>query len=77
VITILPKNTHHRRSNIEINGKFIEDWIHPFIHSTSDKIIEDYKELPDWISRYVEGNLEIKNIEIIDKAIEYFENIGK
>lgn len=31
VITVLPKNSHHRRSNMRFEGKLVEDWIHPFI----------------------------------------------
>lgn len=75
VITILPKDTHHRRSNFEINGKVVEDWIHPFIHSTSDIIVESYKELTKQIKEISEGKVKIKDIGIIDKSIEYYENL--
>lgn len=73
VITILPKNTHHRRTNFEINGKIIKDWIHPFIYSTSDAIVENYKDLPEWIRKCSEGKMKAKDIKIIDEAVEYFE----
>jgi nucleoside 2-deoxyribosyltransferase len=77
VITVLPKNTHHRRTNFEINGKIVEDWIHPFIHSTSDTIVEDYKDLLRWIKKYGEDRLKVKDMRIVDKAIEYYECITK
>jgi hypothetical protein len=73
VITVLPKNTHHRRTNFEINEKIVEDWIHPFIHSTSDIIIEDYKDLSEWIRKCMKGKMKVKDISIIDKSVEYYE----
>jgi len=73
VITVLPKDTHHRRTNFEINRKIVEDWIHPFIHSTSDVIIENYKDLSEWVRKCMEGKVKVKDISIIDKSIEYYE----
>jgi len=71
VVTILPKRSHHRRENVNFFGKVIEDWIHPFIHSISDFIIEDIKD----ISKIKEEifKIEAKDITVIDKAIEYVE----
>jgi len=77
VITILPKNSYQRRANFEINGKVVNDWIHPFVHSTSDTIIEDYKQLAEWIRKYSERKLKVKDIRIIDKSIEYYESKTK
>lgn len=71
VITILPKNTHHRRSDIVFDGTLISDWISPFLLSTSDLVVETIRESLSWIKEYVEHpkNKKIKNIRIIDDAI--------
>ena len=69
VVTVLPKNSHHRRSNLVFHGKTIEDWIHPFIFTFSDFIIESIDkigEIKDKIS-----TSKIKEISVIDEAIEY------
>lgn len=69
VITVLPKNTHHRRSNVVFHGKSVEDWIHPFIWAFSDFIVESVEEV-----KGIENKLrtaEIKDISVIDQAIEY------
>lgn len=74
VIVVLPKNSHHRRNNIMMRSGFVEEWIHPFINSTSDLIVENLEESLNWLSEY-EKNLkkkEIKDISVIDKAIVYF-----
>lgn len=69
VITVLPKDTHHRRSNVTFNGKLVKDWIHPFIWHFSDFIVESVDEVED-IKKKLETT-KIKGISIIDEAIEY------
>lgn len=77
VITILPKDTHHRKTNFEFVGKVIVDWIHPFIYSTSDIIVESEKELESAIAKVTNGKMKIKDISIIDNSIKYLnEKIG-
>lgn len=67
VITILPKNTKHRKTDLEFKWKIISDWIHPFIYSTSDFIIESIEEISEIKEEIF--TKEVKNITIIDKAI--------
>ncbi|HRN96738.1 MAG TPA: hypothetical protein PLD54_04790 [Candidatus Levybacteria bacterium] len=69
VITILPKNTHHRRSNLEFEGRIVEDWIHPFIDTFSDVVIEDIELVK--IALEEVKNEKIKSITVIDESIEY------
>ena len=71
VITIVPKDSAHRKSNLIFHGKNIEDWIHPFIHSTSDIILESIDQFDTTLLQ----DREIKDISIIDDAITYFKNI--
>ncbi|MDA3839850.1 MAG: hypothetical protein PF572_02065 [Patescibacteria group bacterium] len=70
IVTVLPKDTYHRRKNIQIKDSFIEDWIHPFVFSMSDFIIEDISEI-----KLVKENLKnkkIKGISVIDESINYY-----
>ncbi|MFZ2193366.1 MAG: hypothetical protein WAV31_03920 [Candidatus Moraniibacteriota bacterium] len=74
VIIILPKNTHHRRSNITFDNTQISDWISPFLLSTSDLVAETIHESLFWIKEYIKHpkNKKIKNISIIDDAIDAY-----
>jgi len=74
VVVVLPKNSAHRKSDIVFNGNVIEDWIHPFIHSTADCVVENINQAVEWIKEYQrEPKLKpIKSIKIIDEAIEEF-----
>lgn len=71
VVTVLPKETYQRRSNLEINGKVVKEWIHPFVRAFSDFIIEDIKDI-EKIHKDI-FKKEPKTISVIDEAIEYFE----
>jgi hypothetical protein len=70
VITYLPKGTPHRKENIILTGKKIDDWIHPFIHECSDEIISSYDELKRSISEF--SYKELKNMDIINDSISYY-----
>jgi hypothetical protein len=73
IITILPKDTHHRRSNLEFEGRIVKDWIHPFIDTFSDVIIEDVKEIKEALEKIKSSK--VKTISIIDDSIEYAKDL--
>ncbi|MFA5158479.1 MAG: hypothetical protein WC451_04835 [Patescibacteria group bacterium] len=73
VISVLPKNSHHRRSDVVFDGETIKDWIHPFILAFSDAIVENISESLDWVSKFANHPTKVKGIEVIDDAIGLFE----
>lgn len=74
VLTILPPNTHHRRTNLEMFGSVIPDWKHPFIVSTSDAIFDSVEHLREDIAGHrLESLLSApKQINVIDQAIAHY-----
>ena len=73
VITVLPKDTHHRKTNLHFEGKLVEDWIHPFIDTFSDVVIEDIKNFSVALDKV--KDIQTKNIRIIDESIDYAKNL--
>lgn len=75
VISIVPKDTHHRRSNVVFHGVTIEDWIHPFIYVASDCIAESIAEGIGWTQHFLEHQdaVVIKTITAFDEAVALFE----
>ena len=71
VITVLPKNSEHRKTNLVFRGKTIKDWIHPFIFAFSDVIVENVSEANN---KLIEG-IAPKDITAIDDSIKYFNNL--
>ncbi|MDD2807511.1 MAG: hypothetical protein PHW95_03275 [Patescibacteria group bacterium] len=72
VITVLPRNSHHRRRDVWFEGKIIEDWIHPFIFVVSDAIIENIDQVYDQLDQLQKGKMSVKGISVIDDAITQY-----
>jgi hypothetical protein len=74
VLTVLPRDTHHRRSDLVMHDHVVPDWIHPFVFSTSDAIFDGLADL----CREIDANRDevlagpVKSIEIVDTAIERY-----
>jgi hypothetical protein len=75
VITVLPKDTHHRRSNLIFDGRLVEDWIHPFIDVFSDIIVEKPEQLASAMKKIT--TMQIKGMEVIDEGVEYAKKLLK
>src|SRR5215212_1204138 len=58
VYTVLPPDTHHRRTNLNMHGRIIPDWIHPFVYAFSDKIFNNIHELVVYIKDNRKGILD-------------------
>ena len=77
VVTVIPKNSHHRRTNITFHGVTVDDWIHPFLFVSSDHVAESVDDAATWIAEYINLNLgviPVKDISVFEDAIEYYEN---
>jgi nucleoside 2-deoxyribosyltransferase len=73
VISVIPKNSYHRRANLTIHNQLIADWIHPFIFTFSDFIIESIEGIVTLKDKVFSAK--IKNINIIDEAVKYRDQI--
>lgn len=70
VFAVLPPDSHHRRSNITIGGRLFNDWIHPFLLSTSDAIFDSLDDLCNCLrTRPAPWVTPVKGIQIVDSSI--------
>jgi hypothetical protein len=69
VITVLPKDTYHRRSNVTFHEVLVEDWIHPFVNTFSDFVVEHVGEVANFKEQLTGAS--IKDISIVDEAVSY------
>jgi len=72
VVTVVPNQSHYKKK-VFVHGEE-RDYVHPFIFSTSDIIVEDFEEAANWILGYISKKnvIDIKDISVIDKEIEHF-----
>lgn len=75
VISVIPKDTHHRRSHVPFGGIIMEDWIHPFLYVSSDAVVENIDQAISWIRDYQQGKTApVKDFSVFDDTVSQFEN---
>ena len=67
VVTVLPKDTYHRRSNMVFNGESMEDWMHPFVAAFSDFVVEKIEDIVPLKNQIL--SVTPKSISVIDQAV--------
>ncbi|HEV8051367.1 MAG TPA: hypothetical protein VGP47_02650 [Parachlamydiaceae bacterium] len=74
VVTWSPKDSHYSKSKTTILAVEIKDFIHPFVHGLSDKIVETLEEGALWIEKILSNpSIEIKGIEHIHASMKYYQ----
>lgn len=72
VVSVCPPNSHYKKEMHYANGDENLKWIHPFIFSLSDVLVEDFKQAGEWISNYIKNPKKIKSIKITDEGINLY-----
>jgi hypothetical protein len=73
IVTLAPKNSHYNKSKTTLLGMPVENWIHPFVDSLSDAIVENLNEGATWIRRFIGDSApEVRGIEYIESAMRYY-----
>lgn len=74
VIAIIPKNSHHRKSNIIFHGTLIDDFINPFLFTSTDYVAENIEDAIVWIQKYLDNSkaIKIKNLSVMEECIDAF-----
>jgi len=72
VITIAPKGGHYRKGELHYLGQKVEDYVHPFIFSTSDVLVENFEEAADWVKNYLENPVPVKKSTMFEDAMQIY-----
>ncbi len=73
VVTWAPRDTHYFKTNTNTLGIDLQDWIHPFVYSLSDAIVDNLVDGARWIrEEMLTGEAAIKGRSHIINAMEYY-----
>lgn len=72
VVILAPKDSHYNKLQTTLLGVPVTNWIHPFVESLSDKIVENLAEGVSWIQQMVNNSTEIKGIDYVEAAMRYY-----
>lgn len=77
VVTYAPKGTHYNLQETHLLGVHVTNWIHPFVESLSDIVVEALDEGANWMKKALfEEGYEIKGIEHVKGAMHYYIESG-
>lgn len=73
VVTLAPKDSHYNKSKTTLLGVEVEGWVHPFVESLSDAIVEDLAEGATWIRKFASASPpKAKGVESIQSTMQYY-----
>lgn len=73
IITLAPKNSHYHKSHTNLLNVPLKDWVHPFVESLSDVLVETLYEGARWMDRFMtEAFPPVKGIEMIHSAMQHY-----
>lgn len=73
VVTWAPKETHYKKTNASLLGVPVSNYVHPFIHSLSDVIVDTLSQAADWTYEYMHGKIKtIKDMPHIFHTVAHY-----
>jgi hypothetical protein len=73
IVTLAPVNSHYNKSKTTLLDVTVENWVHPFVESLSDAIVETLAEGAIWVRKFASVSApKIKDIEWIRLAMEHY-----
>lgn len=73
IVTLAPKDSHYNKSKTTLLDVAVENWIHPFVESLSDAIVENLSDGAVWIRRFASDTvLQVKDVEYIQSTMQYY-----
>ena len=73
LISLAPKDTHYNKSKTTLLGVAVENWVHPFVESLSDVIVDNLSDGAMWVRKIIrEASSEIKDVEYIQSAMQHY-----
>ena len=70
LVSIVPRNSHYHRGSLNYLGTEVKDYMHPFVFSLSDAVVEDLAGAIDWIKGQLKSPKPVKGIGVMEEAIK-------
>lgn len=73
IVTLAPTDSHYNKSKTTLLDVAVENWVHPFVESLSDAIVENLSDGASWVRKFVSASQpEVKDVEWIQLAMEHY-----
>jgi hypothetical protein len=78
VVTLCPTESHYRRHEVDLLDMPVKNWVHPFIESLSDHLVETVEAGALWIQQVLVKRSQpvfIKGPSYLHEAMQYYHNV--
>ncbi len=73
IVTLAPKDSHYNKSKITLLDVAVENWVHPFVESLSDAIVENLSDGARWIRKFASTAApKVKDVEYIQLSMRHY-----
>jgi hypothetical protein len=73
VVTLAPKDSCYSKSKTTLLDTEVENWIHPFVASLSDAVVENLVEGAAWVRKLANSSVpQPKDVEHIQSAMQHY-----
>lgn len=70
-----PKETHYHKTQTTVLGQPVDNFVHPFVESLGDKLVETLEEGAAWIAALqYQSRQHIKTMDNVFMAMEHYKN---
>jgi hypothetical protein len=73
LIILAPRNSHYRKEECNLLGVEVKNWVHPFVESLSDAIVDTVEEGAKWLRSFCLEKGEVKGPESIQEAMLHYQ----
>lgn len=73
IVTLAPLDSHYNKTKTTLLDVNVENWVHPFVESLSDAIVENLADGAIWVRKFVSASApKVKDVEWIRSAMEHY-----
>jgi len=74
VVSVIPPETHYRRSNVVFDGELMEEYFHPFLKVSSDYVADSVDNAVKWAKKYFanQSDFDVKDMYVFTNAIDEY-----
>ena len=72
VISIVPRNSHYRREELQWQETTIKNYIHPHLLGLSDAVVSNFAEAAQWIREFLANPRPVKDMSVLTAAIDTY-----
>jgi len=74
LLILVPNESYYRKSNIDVLGTHVAEYVHPFVDTLCDQMVTTLKEGGEWIVKWAKKEVGmVKDLTTVYEAMQYYQ----